>query len=51
LHLRHSRTGVDRGHCRERRFAATWFLQLTGLPVPPRLVRQVPSQRREVALG
>jgi uncharacterized membrane protein YfcA len=38
--------GVDRGHCRGRRVAATWFLQLTGLPVPLRLVRQVRRGKR-----
>src|SRR5215469_17889810 len=28
---------VDRGHCRGRGLAATWFLLLTGLPAPLRL--------------
>src|SRR5215472_905139 len=39
LHLRLQEAGVDRGDCRGRRVAATWFLQLTGLPVPLRLVQ------------
>jgi hypothetical protein len=40
--------GYDRGHFRGRRVGATWFLQLTGLSVPLRLVGQVPPQRREI---
>ena len=41
--------GPERDHRRGRRVAATWLLQLTGLPVPAQLVRQVPPLRREVA--
>jgi len=41
--------GPERDHRRGHRVAATWLLQLTGLPVPLQLVRQVPPRRREVA--
>ena len=42
--------GVARGHCRRRRSAATWLLQLTGWPAPLQLVvgcrRNVAKLRR-----